>query len=520
MCSIALVFLLNRGGYTLLEMRNITKSFGAVVALDKASLTLQKGEIMALLGSNGSGKSTLVKVLHGLVKQNEGDIFLDGNKVSIKNCTDARNLGIAVAYQDLSLIPNMSVLDNICLNIEPVVKLGVIDKKKTQEKAMKYLEMLKIDVNPNDLVSSLRPSSQSMVEIAKSLALEPRILVLDEATASLHSDEVDILFDLLKKLNAKGMTVVMVTHRMNEIFRLCNRCTILKTGETVLESDVSTVDVDEIVFHMTGKRPDKTTHAAEESKDHSKENPVLDIKNLCITRRLTGVNFTAYKNEIVGIGGLDGQGQSDFIRAILADVAHTDGQILYQGKEVRYKNTADAILDDIGFISGDRARESIFPIRSVAENIFAGNTAKGSLFSYLSSKEVNTFAGNAMRDYNIVAGSLQHPANSLSGGNQQKLVVGRWLALSPQLLLLDDPTKGVDIHSRREIHTILRKCVDNGMSVIYVSSDNEELLEISDRIYVFYEGQISAELSGGHRTEEKLVAAMLGINNQGSHNNE
>ncbi len=514
------MFFLRRGGYTLLEMRNITKSFGAVVALDKASLTLQKGEIMALLGSNGSGKSTLVKVLHGLVKQNEGDIFLDGNKVSIKNCTDARNLGIAVAYQDLSLIPNMSVLDNICLNIEPVVKLGVIDKKKTQEKAMKYLEMLKIDVNPNDLVSSLRPSSQSMVEIAKSLALDPRILVLDEATASLHSDEVDVLFDLLKELNAKGMTIVMVTHRMNEIFRLCNRCTILKTGETVLESDVSTVDVDEIVFHMTGKRPDKTTHVAEESKDHSKENPVLDIKNLCITRRLTGVNFTAYKNEIVGIGGLDGQGQSDFIRAILADVAHTDGQILYQGKEVKYKSTADAISDDIGFISGDRARESIFPIRSVAENIFAGNAAKGSLFSYLSSKEVNTFAEKAMRDYNIVAGSLQHPANSLSGGNQQKLVVGRWLALSPQLLLLDDPTKGVDIHSRREIHTILRKCVDSGMSVIYVSSDNEELLEISDRIYVFYEGQISAELSGAHRTEEKLVAAMLGINNQGSQNNE
>ena len=214
---------------------------------------------------------------------------------------------------------------------------------------------------------------------------------------------------------------------------------------------------------------------------------------------------------MVGIGGLDGQGQADFIRAILADEHASSGEVRYKGRPVHYHSPADAIADDMGFISGDRARESVFPIRSVAENIFAAKGTKGKLFTPLSKKTVLDFAQKAMDDYGIVAGSPQHPASSLSGGNQQKLVVGRWIALSPSLLLLDDPTKGVDIHSRHEIHAILKKCLEDGMSVIYVSSDNEELLEISDRIYVFYEGHISAHLAGADRTEEKLVAAMLGL---------
>ncbi|MEM1483507.1 sugar ABC transporter ATP-binding protein [Oscillospiraceae bacterium PP1C4] len=496
-------------------MRNITKSFDAVLALNDASLKVKQGEIMALLGSNGSGKSTMVKVLSGLVNPTHGEVLIDGKPVSIKSAADARNLSIAVAYQDLSLIPAMSVIDNIVLALEPKMSIGMINRKKARETAEFYLNKLKIDVDPDALVQYLMPSTQSMVEIAKALALQPKLLILDEATASLHSDEVDILFDLLQEIKKEGVSVIIVTHRMNEIFRVCDRCTILKAGQTVAAGSISEMDLDEIVFHMTGKRPDKNTGVCECSIHQNKEEDLLlDVRGLTMLPKLDHVDFKAYKGEVVGIGGLDGQGQSEFIRAILADTKYTGGEIIYRGKTIKYKSTADAIADDMGFISGDRNRESIFPVRSVAENIFAGNATKGKLFAPLSPKTTESFAQKAMDDYGIVAGSTAHPANSLSGGNQQKLVVGRWIALAPALLLLDDPTKGVDINSRREIHKILKGCLAQGMSVIYVSSDNEELLEISDRIYVFYEGKISAQLVGGDRTEEKLVAAMLGLNEE------
>lgn len=495
-----------------MKMTGITKSFAAVHALSDASLQVKAGEIMALLGSNGSGKSTIVKVLSGLVRPDKGEIFIDEKPVRINSGADARRHGVAVAYQDLSLIPRMSIVDNICLGMEPHNKLGYIDRKKARETAVSYMEQLKIAVDPDMLVERLMPSVQSMVEIAKALALNPKILILDEATASLHSDEVDIVFEVLNQLKKEGLAIIIVTHRMGEIFRICDRCTILKGGETVASGSINEMDLDEIVFHMTGKRPDHSM--GEDSHQQHKtlaEDILLDVRGLCVPSKLKDVNFFACKGEVVGIGGLDGQGQADFIRALLADTKYTKGEIIYKGRPIHYHTPADAVKDDMGFISGDRNRESIFPVRSVAENIFAGKATKGKLFSNLPKKEIDEFAQKAMEDYGIVAGSISNPASSLSGGNQQKLVVGRWIALSPSLLLLDDPTKGVDIHSRQEIHAILKGCLDKGMSVLYLSSDNEELLDISDRIYVFYEGSISAQLAGSDRTEEKLVAAMLGL---------
>lgn len=500
--------------HPLLEMRNISKNFEAVQALKNANLSLKKGEIRALLGSNGSGKSTLVKVLSGLVAPSGGEIYFDGQPVPIRNAKEARDLGIAVAYQDYSLIPKMSVLDNIMLSLAPCGRGGRIDEAGARETAQFYLNLLKIEVPLEAVVELLMPSTQSMIEIAKALALKPKILILDEATASLHSDEVDIVFEVLRKLKEEGTSVIVVTHRMNEIFRICDSCTILKSGETVAEGNIDQLDLDEIVFHMTGKYPDKTIGRKEAESNHGEKEAVLDIKAMTMPPKIKAVDFKAYQGEIVGIGGLDGQGQSEFIRAILADKKYSGGTIVYKGREIHYKSTADAVADGIGFISGDRSRESVFPLRSVAENLFAGDAAKGALLAYLPPKEIEDFAQQAMKDYGVVAGSSKHPANSLSGGNQQKLVIGRWIALSPQLLLLDDPTKGVDINSRQEIHRILRECVKNGMSVVYVSSDNEELLEIADRIYVFYEGRISALLEGADRAEEKLIAAMLGISGQ------
>lgn len=495
----------------MLEMKGIVKKFDAVVALNGANLSAKSGRIMALLGSNGSGKSTLVKILGGLVYMNDGEILIDDKKRKIKSSNDSIKNGVAIAYQDLSLIPAMSVIDNLVLGLEPQKKLGLIDEKKAREIGLQYLEKLKINVDPDALVQTLVPSVQSMIEIAKAMSSNPRILILDEATASLHSDEVDVVFELLEQVKKEGVIVIIVTHRMNEIFRVCDDCTILRNGVTVAQDEVSNLNLDDIVFYMTGKRFDKET-----SHDHVETNvgsKVLEINDLGMFPKLKNVNFHANAGEIIGIGGLDGQGQSEFIRTIIADMKHDSGQIIFNGKEVDFKSSADAVHNEIGFISGDRSGESIFPLRSVAHNIFAGNIAKGKLFSYLNPNEVNKFAKNVIDEYGVVVGGLNHPANTLSGGNQQKLVVGRWIALNPKLLLLDDPTKGVDIQSRREIHAILQQCAQDGMSIVYVSSDNDELFEIADRIYVFYEGSISAMLAGKNRTKEKLVSAMLGLHN-------
>ncbi len=495
----------------ILNLKGITKKYGAVVALKQADLTLKKGEIMALLGSNGSGKSTLVKVLSGLVSADEGEIYLNSKKVTFANCRDSRKFKIAVAYQDLSLIQELNVTENITLGIEAKKKDKSIDNSKCISIAEKYMDLLKIKVDKDKKIKDLLPSTMSLIEIAKAIALEPDILVLDESTASLHSDEVDRLFEVLKVLKEKGTSVIMVTHRMNEIFRICDRCTILKSGETVASGYISDMSIDDIVFHMTGNRPDVTEKEEIRDFDKSDKKLLLDVNNLA-SYGLNNVNLKAYEGEIVGIGGLDGQGQKEFLHILLGDVKYRGGEVVYLDKKVNYKNTSEAIHDSIGFISGDRAAESVFPIRSVSENIYAGKSARSGLYKYLNPKNMNKFSDNVMKEYSIVAGGLDLPANSLSGGNQQKLVVGRWVSLSPNLLLLDDPTKGVDIHSRIEIHNILLNAVKEGMTVIYVSSDNEELLEICDRIYVFYEGTISECLEGELRTEERLVSAMLGLN--------
>ena len=499
----------------MLEMRGISKSFGAVVALREASITVQDGEIMALLGANGSGKSTLVKVLAGLVNPDQGEVNYNGKTIHIRSSADSRNLGITTTFQDFSLIPAMSVVDNIVMGMEPTGVMGIINKVKAREFALSYMEKFHIRCSPDALVQSLMPSTQSLIEIAKAVASKPKLLILDEATASLHSDEVDLLFDILRELKAEGVSIITVTHRMNEIYRICDRCTILRSGETVTSGSVKDMDLDTVVFHMTGKKPDKADSLTGRHGQKEGEKPLLRVQDLSLTGKLNGIELNAWPGEIVGIGGLDGQGQQEFLRSILGDVKYEGGEIFFRENRIKFREPADAVKSSIGFISGDRNKESIFPVRPVSENIFAGAVAHKNAFLPLGPGTVKSFSAEAVQKYNILVGGLGLPASFLSGGNQQKVVIGRWMALSPDLLLLDDPTKGVDIGTRQEIHRILKECTESGMCALYSSSDNEELLAISDRIYVFYEGKITACLTGKDRTEERLVAAMLGLSGGG-----
>jgi len=405
----------------------------------------------------------------------------------------------------------MSVTENILLGNEPLGKGGVVDKKQARQTIRALLDRFHIDCDPNAYVQTLTPSAQTMLEVAKAVSLRPRVLLLDEVTAALHYDEIQVLFRILRELKEQGLAIVYVTHRMNEVFEICDTATIMRSGETVIDAPMPDLTLNDIVYHMTGQRPEAAS-AAPESDAPEEDEPVVDVRDLEVYPKVWGISFKAYKGEIVGIGGLQGQGQPEFIRALLGAEKVASGTMAFRGQAIHLRSPAEAVSMGIGFISGDRGREAMFPLRTVQENIAAGKIAKGNAAQYMTPKSLREFANRAVEEYNIKIGALRDPANSLSGGNQQKLVIARWIAMDPVLLLLDDPTRGVDVHSRREIHKILRQCVDEGMTVIISSSDNEELLDICDRIYVFYEGSVSDVLSGGGKTADRLVAAMMGMN--------
>ena len=298
---------------------------------------------------------------------------------------------------------------------------------------------------------------------------------------------------------------------MNEVFELCDNVTIMRGGETVKEGSTDDFTLDDIVFYMTGQRPETHDGMDRDTEINTDKELLLDVREHEVYPKVWDISMRAYKGEIIGIAGLQGQGQSEFIRSLLGAEEVTGGTVDFCGEKVKFKSPTEAVRNGIGFISGDRGREAIFPVRSIYENISAGKIANGSIAAYVTTKALKTFSQNAVDSYNIKIGALRDAANTLSGGNQQKLVIARWVAMNPKLLLLDDPTKGVDVHSRREIHKTLQQCATDGMTVIISSSEYEELLEISDRIYVFYEGYVSDMLAGEDKTEEHLVAAMMGM---------
>jgi len=493
------------------EMRGIEKRFDAVIATNKASLKASPGEIRALLGSNGSGKSTMIKILAGVYAPNGGEILIDDEPKQILSGIDAKRFGIATAFQEKSLIPTMSVIDNLLLGNEPRGSFGIVDRKLARNQITELLERFNIDCELDAYVQSLMPSTQAMLEVAKAVQQKPRLLLLDEVTASLHYDEIQVLFKIIRELKEEGVAIVYVTHRMNEVFELCDHVSIMRGGETVKEGSTGEFTLDDIVYYMTGQRPETHDLADKDDDVDIDKELILDVNEHEVYPKVWGISMKAYKGEIIGIAGLQGQGQSEFIRSLLGAEEVTGGSVEYCGKKVRFKSPTEAVRNGIGFISGDRSREAIFPIRSIFENIAAGKVAKGNIAAYVTPKALKAFSQSAVDTYNIKIGALRDPANTLSGGNQQKLVIARWVAMNPALLLLDDPTKGVDVHSRREIHKTLQQCATDGMTVIISSSEYEELLDIADRIYVFYEGYVSDMLTGDDKTEEHLVAAMLGM---------
>jgi ribose transport system ATP-binding protein len=497
-----------------LSMTDVHKRYGAVRALDGAHLTCEEGEVHALLGPNGSGKSTLNKILTGVVAPDAATITIAGETVTVSGPRDAQHHRVSAVYQELSLVGEISVAANIALGIEPATR-GFINRKATRARALGVMERFRRAFGQrlpvDEPLVNLPPGQQQVVEICKALVREPRILVLDEATASLHRAQVDVLFEVIRELREEGVLVIFTSHRMHEIFEVCDRATVLRSGQTVGTVELASSSEAELVQMMIGRTVEATPQPVSPQDATARRHVVLEARNLS-TERIVDVSFQVHEGEVLGVGGLQGQGQSELLAALFGAERTRSGELVLDGEPVRLRRPAQAVRSGIAFVPGSRARQGIFSSRPILENLAVPSMFRRALLGIgLSVRREERAARQAVDRLRIMIGSLADPVSSLSGGNQQKVVVGKWLLTSPRVVLLDDPTKGIDVSAKDELFTIIQTLTDEGVAVLLNSSEDRELIEHCDRILVMYEGAVTALLEGDERTEDRLVSAALQI---------
>jgi ribose transport system ATP-binding protein len=494
-----------------LSARNIVKRYGGVVALSDGNLDVHTGEVVALIGANGSGKSTMSKVINGVVVLDGGQLLLDDKSVHLSSPQSAKNLGIATVFQELSLIPQMTIAENIWLTREPMTAFGTVNRKVVNEKTEELLSLFrgtyKTELHPDDPVAALPPDEKQIIEILKAINLDPWLIILDEATASLDSRQVHRLFELIGDWKEAGKAIIFVSHRMEEIFRIADRYSVLRNGKTVGAGKIKDTDEKKLVELMIEKESVFTFSRGETKVN---EKPVcVEVKDLH-TDSLHGISFSVREGELVGVGGLRGQGQRDLLLSLFGDVPYS-GTIKLFGNESKLKHPREAMKLGLALVPGDRAREGLLYIRSILENLQLPSWAK---YGFpLKINKAKSDASQVGESLNLKMAGLGEPVSSLSGGNAQKVVLGKWLMRKPKLLLLDDPTKGVDVGTKAEIYALLTQLCSEGKTILFYSSDDEELVGLCDRVLVIYDGLIRTELSGATLTKENLVAASLGVSN-------
>jgi len=493
-----------------LSARNIVKHYGGVVALSDGNLDVHTGEVVALIGANGSGKSTMSKVINGVVVLDGGQLLLDENPVHFSSPQAAKNMGIATVFQELSLIPHMTVAENIWLTREPMTAFGTVNRKSIKDKTEQLLSLFqgtyKTDIRPDDPVASLPPDEKQLIEILKAISFDPWMVILDEATASLDSRQVQRLFELIGDWKKSDKAIVFVSHRMEEIFRIADKYSVLRNGKTVGAGDMIDINDKELVKLMIEKESVFSFSRAE-AKNNIKDKPVcLEVEDLRADS-LHGVSFCVHEGELIGIGGLRGQGQRDLLLSLFGDVPYS-GKVTLFGKESNLRHPREAMKLGMALVPGDRAREGLLYIRSILENLQLPSWSK---YGFpLRIRKAKKDAEQAGASLNLKMAGLQEPVSSLSGGNAQKVVIGKWLMRQPKLLLLDDPTKGVDVGTKAEFYALLTQLCSEGKTILFYSSDDEELVGLCDRVLVIHDGIIRTELSGASLTKENLVAASLG----------
>lgn len=497
-------------------MTDVYKRYGGVRALQGASLEVTTGEVHGLLGPNGSGKSTMNKVLSGTVRPDEATIKIDGKTVEIARPRDAAEQEVSSVYQQLSLVPELNISNNVLLGTN-LDKLGFIDQKARNKYATEAMERfwpyLDEAATLETEIADLSPGSQQLVEIAKAVARNPRLLVLDEATASLRKDQVDFVFEIIRELTARSVAVIFVSHRMEEVAEICDRATILRNGRTVATVDMETTSDKEIVSLMVGDIPELQDQDGTGRKYFTPgdEPPYLEVKDL-VAGPLQGATLDAYHSEIVGLGGLQGQGQSALLHTLFGDVPVESGQIILDGENLIFRNPRQAIKAGLSLVPGDRGAQGLLMTRPILENLSIVSLWRRLIAKFFISMRREKKADSREVDrLSIKIGDLMDPVSALSGGNQQKVVIGKWLLNAPDVVLLDDPTKGVDVGAKAEIYAIIRELTAEGKTVILNSSDDQELAELCDRVFVLYEGHVVSTLTGSEITVDNLVAEALRV---------
>jgi ribose transport system ATP-binding protein len=494
------------------EMRGVYKSFGKVSVLRDVGFEVRRGEVHALAGGNGAGKSTLMKIMQGVYTLDEGEILVDGRPVRFGSIHDARAAGIGMVFQEFSLVPTLTVAQNIFLTTEPLGRGGLINDRLAAENARGIFREMEVDVNPNAEVGSLSTAYWQLTEIAKALAQDARVLIMDEPTASLAKSETEALFELVERLKARGISIIYISHRMDEVYRIADRITILRDGTRLFTESLANVTPEQIIEGIVGRQIESEAMTWRERQLPAESVPLLEARNLSAGRRVRDVSFQLQAGEIVGLAGLMGSGRTELARVLFGVDPLDRGEIRVHGQPVDVSNPRDATAAGIALIPEDRREQGLVLDHSVRDNLLLPLLDRVSRGPLLDDRRASRLARSLIGRFAIKVDNPDRPVRLLSGGNQQKVVIAKWLGTEPDVLIMDEPTAGVDIGTKSEILDMIRELADGGKGVILISSELPELLAVSDRVLVMRNGSVVDQL---HRRdiadEESLQLAVQGV---------
>jgi len=496
-----------------LSMRGISMYFPGVKALDKVDFNLKKGEIRALMGENGAGKSTLIKCLTGVNKFESGEIYVEGIEGPIvnKDTMDAQKKGISTVYQEINLCPNLSVAENLFIGREPVTKLGFVDRKKMNKMADELMKKLNLDIEVTQTLENYSLALQQMVAIARAIDMECKVLILDEPTSSLDDHEVAMLFEMMRSLRDQGVGIIFVTHFLEQVYEVCDGITVLRNGTLVGEYTVEELPRVKLVAAMMGKDFDDLASIKPETTGDVSHAPLeIEAKGLSHAGKIKPFNLDIHKGEVVGLTGLLGSGRSELARTIYGADRNQTGTLKVEGKEVKIKNPIDAMNLGMGLLPDDRKAEGIVGDLSIRENIVLAMQAKEGIFKRIPMQKQIEIADKYIKLLSIKTSSRETLIKQLSGGNQQKVILARWLATNPDFLILDEPTRGIDVGTKTEIQKLVIKLAGEGKSLIFISSEVEEMLRTCNRLAVLRDGQKVGELEGDEMSQEGVMKAIAG----------
>lgn len=489
-----------------IEMTNIHKSFGTNRVLAGVDFDLREGEVHALMGENGAGKSTLMNILTGLHGRDEGKIVVDGQETYFANPKEAEERGVAFIHQELNIWPEMTVLDNLFIGKELTSGIGFLNMKQMKALAKEQFRKLAVTIPLTQEAGLCSVGQQQMIEIAKALMTQAKVIIMDEPTAALTEREIEKLFDVIRSLKKEGVSIVYISHRMEEIFMICDRITVMRDGKSVDTQAIPDTSFDEVVKKMVGRELTERYPARQPSPGET----VLEVKNISGKGRFENVSFSVRAGEIVGVSGLMGAGRTEMMRAIFGLDPLDSGEVWVRGKKVSIRKPDDAVKHGIGFITEDRKDEGLVLDFSVRENMALPNLFSFSSRGFISGKKEQDFVDTLTKRLKIKTHSSETQARNLSGGNQQKVVIAKWIGIGPSVLILDEPTRGVDVGAKREIYQLMNELTERGVAILMVSSELPEVLGMSDRILVVHEGRISGELDHEQATQEQIMTLATG----------